>query len=225
MCSPPATEPALALHGVTLALGARTVLRDVSFAVAPGEVIAVLGMNGAGKTTLMRAILGVVPLAAGCITRKAGAVGYLPQTRTLAAARHIRARDLLAVSVRGTAWGLPVLGRAGRAAIERALALTDAEELSRRPLGALSGGERQRVLLAQALLGDPTLLLLDEPLSGLDTRRQAETIALIGRLRRETGVTVLLSAHGLDPLLGQIDRVLYLREGRAALGRVEDVLF
>jgi zinc/manganese transport system ATP-binding protein len=222
---------AVELERATLSIGGRTVLTDISFAIHPGEFIGVLGPNGAGKTTLMRAILGLLRPRQGAVrvfgrTPKRGdvSIGYLPQVRTVFPDTTLRGRDFIASSVHGERWGLPVLARAERAAIDEVLALTSARELAQRPLAAMSGGERQRLLLAQAMLGHPRILLLDEPLISLDAHHQEAAIALVRRLARERGITVLFSAHELNQLLGTLDRVLYLGRGQAALGTVEEVI-
>ena len=214
---------------VTLARGARIVLRDVSFAIAPAEFVGVLGPNGAGKTTMMRAILGLLAPRGGTIAvlgrpavRGNPAVGYMPQARG-EHGLHLRGWDFVAAA--GAArWGPPWRGRAERAAVDRALDLVDARALAARPLAALSGGERQRLLLAQALLGEPKLLLLDEPLISLDPHRQAEVVGLVRDVQRRLGIAVLFSAHEVNPLLGAMDRVLYLGAGQAALGTVAEVI-
>ncbi len=217
-------------EAVRLDLPGRTVLRDASFRIAPGEFVGLLGPNGAGKTTLIRAVLGLLSPAAGCITvagqparRGNGAIGYMPQMRATPTAR-LSGHDFIASAWRGTRWGLPLPGPTGRAEIARVLALVEAEALARRPLADLSGGERQRLLLAQALLGRPTVLLLDEPLAALDPRHQGGIVAMVRRLQRRLGITVLFTAHELNPLLGAIDRVLYLGGGQAAIGTVADVI-
>ncbi|HLY47181.1 MAG TPA: ABC transporter ATP-binding protein [Stellaceae bacterium] len=216
---------------VSLTLGARIVLAGVSVKIAAGEFVAVLGPNGAGKTTLMRAVLGLVPPAHGTIrvlgesaTRGNPAIGYLPQTHGAAAGIGLSGWDFVASGVNGHRLGLPIAGKRGRHEIARALDLVGAGALARRPLGELSGGERQRLLLAQALIGRPQLLLLDEPLISLDPHHEREVVELVSRLRVELGIAVLFSAHELNPLLGAIDRVLYLGGGRAALGTVAEII-
>ncbi len=222
---------AIHLEAASLAIGGRTILHDLSFAIGEGEFVALLGPNGAGKTTLLRALLGLVRPAAGAVrvfgseARPGGAgIGYLPQARRLPAAVRISGRDFVASAWRGAHWGLPLAGRSGSAAVDQALADVGATALAPRPLDRLSGGERQRLLLAQAILGRPRLLLLDEPLLSLDPRRQEEAVALVRRLSRELGTAVLFSAHEINPLLGAADRVLYLGGGRAALGPVDAVI-
>ncbi len=215
----------------TIAIGRRNVLVDNSFAIERGEFIGVLGPNGAGKTTLMRAILGLLPTAAGTVRvfgeaprRGNPAIGYLPQVRATVPDLPLRGFDFIASSVRGEQWGLPTIRSADRAAINHTLAAIDATDLARRPLAALSGGERQRLLLAQAILGEPQLLLLDEPLISLDYRYQEAVISLVRRFARERRITVLFSAHELNQLVGVLDRVLYLGNGHAALGTVAEVV-
>ncbi len=221
---------AIALQDVTLAMGGRDVLRDVSFAIAGGEFVGVLGPNGAGKTTLMRAILGLLRPRRGTVevlgrpaARGSVAIGYMPQVRAGAGPR-LSGLDLVAGAADGHRWGLPLPSGAARADAARVIALVGAEALASRPVSDLSGGERQRLLLAQALLGSPRLLLLDEPLISLDPRHQQEVVGLVRRVQRALGIAVLFSAHELNPLLGALDRVLYLGGGHAALGSVEEVI-
>jgi zinc/manganese transport system ATP-binding protein len=221
---------AIALRSVTVRLGGRRVLSDVTLDIRQGEFIGMLGANGAGKTTLMRAILGLVPVVAGSITvlgnparRGNRSVGYMPQASATVSTR-LNGRDFVVAAANGHRWGSPFPAREDYRDADRALDLVGASALSKRPLTELSGGERQRLLLAQALLGEPNILLLDEPLISLDPSRQGAVIDLVRRLQRELGMTVLFSAHELNPLLGALDRVLYLGNGQAALGRVDEVI-
>ena len=220
----------IGLDHATIAIGGRDILVDTSFAIARGEFIGVLGPNGAGKTTLMRAILGLLPPRAGSLRvfgraprRGDPQIGYLPQVRTVVPDLRLRGFDFIASSIHGERWGLPVLTAADRRVIEKTLAAVGAADLAARPLSDMSGGERQRLLLAQALLGEPQLLLLDEPLISLDYRYQEAVIDLVGRFVRERNITVLFSAHELNQLIGTLDRVLYLGNGHAALGTVAEV--
>ena len=218
------------LDHATIAIGGRDILVDTSFAIARGEFIGVLGPNGAGKTTLMRAILGLLAPRAGSLRvfgraprRGDPQIGYLPQVRTVVPDLRVRGFDFIASSVHGERWGLPSLTGPDRRMIERTLAAIGAADLAGRPLSDMSGGERQRLLLAQALLGDPQLLLLDEPLISLDYRYQEAVIDLVRRFARDRNITVLFSAHELNQLIGTLDRVLYLGNGHAALGTVAEV--
>lgn len=222
---------AVELRGVTIALGARVILDNVDLLIEESEFVGVLGPNGAGKTTLMRAILGLVKPSRGGIrvlgrTAQRGnpAVGYMPQTRAQSVTARLSGRDFLASSIRGERWGLPLKTGAACSEVDAALELVGAVELGQRPLVTLSGGERQRVLIAQALLGRPRLLLLDEPLMSLDPRHQHEVVELVRRIQQQLRIAVLFSAHELNPLLPALDRVLYLGNGHAALGRVADVI-
>jgi zinc/manganese transport system ATP-binding protein len=222
---------AVEFEHATLRVGGRDVLKDVSFAIRPGEFIGVLGPNGAGKTTMLRAILGLCPSSAGSLRvfgheprRGDSAIGYLPQVRTVLPDLRVRGLDFIASSLNGERWGLPHLSRADHAMIDDTLALVGARDLARRPLSEMSGGERQRLLLAQALMGQPQLLLLDEPLISLDARHQEVAIDVVRRVCRKRGVTVLFSAHELNQLVGTLDRVLYLGNGQAVLGTVEEVI-
>jgi zinc/manganese transport system ATP-binding protein len=215
----------------TIEIGGRSVLVDTSMTIRQGEFVGVLGPNGAGKTTLMRAILGLLPPRAGTIRVLGDApqrgnrdIGYLPQVRTVLPDLRVRGLDFIASSVHGERWGVPSLARADHIMIARTLAAAGAGDLGARPLAEMSGGERQRLLLAQALLGEPRLLLLDEPLISLDYRYQESVIELVRRFARERNITVLFSAHELNQLIGALDRVLYLGNGHAALGTVEEVV-
>jgi zinc/manganese transport system ATP-binding protein len=219
------------LDHATIGIGGRIVLADASFAIQAGEFIGVLGPNGAGKTTLMRAILGLLPPSAGAVRvfgsspqRGDRTIGYLPQVRTVLPDLRVRGLDFIGSSLYGERWGLPSLSRHDRHMIEVTLDAVGARDLAARPLSAMSGGERQRLLLAQALMGSPKLLLLDEPLISLDQRHQEVVIDVVRKVCRERGITVLFSAHELNQLLGTLDRVLYLGNRQAVLGTVDEVI-
>ena len=222
---------ALAFHDVTLELGGRQILSKVSFAIEEGEFIGLLGANGAGKTTLIRAALGLIAPRSGTIRVLGGtpananaSIGYMSQTRSASLGTRLSGWDFVACAADGQRFGLPILNKALRFDVDRAISLVGAGVLSRRPLAELSGGERQRLLLAQALLGKPSLLLLDEPLISLDINHQQAIMKLVGELNRELKLTVLFSAHEINPLIGAIDRVLYLGNRQAALGTIDEVI-
>ena len=225
-----ASDLAVEIADVTLVQGGRPVLSRISLDIAPCEFVGVLGANGAGKTTLMRAILGLLRPAEGRIAvfgRPVGRgnplIGYMPQMRALPVAR-LDGRTVVTAALDGQRWGVRLPGPMARREVDRVLGLVQATALASRPLSELSGGERQRLLLAQALLGQPKLLLLDEPLISLDPSRQSDVVALVRSLQRSLGIAVLFSAHELNPLLGALDRVLYLGGGQAALGSVDEVI-
>ena len=221
---------AVTATALTLRLGGRTILSGVHLAIQEGAFIGMLGPNGAGKTTLIRAILGLVRPTSGTLqvfgrpaTRGNPAIGYMPQSRT-STGTHLTGWDFVASAANGHRWGLPVLSPQTRAAVHDAIALVGGESLAERPLRTLSGGERQRLLLAQALLGRPRLLLLDEPLISLDPANQDAAVRLVRDVQRRLGAAVLFAAHEINPILPALDQVLYLGHGRAALGAVQDVM-
>ncbi len=219
------------LQRVTLARGRRDVLSGVTFCLEGSEFVGMLGPNGAGKTTLMRALLGLLPVGSGDMLvlgerprRGNPAIGYMPQARAGVGGLRLSGRDFVAGVVSGHRWGLPLLDRDGRREVDWALDMVNARELAARPLSEMSGGQRQLLLLAQALIGRPRLLLLDEPLMSLDPHHQRSVVELVRSVQKELRVTVVFSAHELNPLLGSLDRVLYLGGGSAALGTVDDVI-
>ena len=222
---------ALRFDGVTIRLGGRDILSAASFVVEDREFIGMLGANGAGKTTLMRAALGLAPVASGTIsvldqpvTRGHPSIGYMPQNRGLAPGVRLTGYDVVASAAIGARFGFPRLDKAMRREIDWALDHVDARDLARRSIGELSGGERQRLLLSQALLGHPRLLLLDEPLISLDPAHQKSVVDIARRLRDELKVAIVFSAHELNPLVNAIDRVLYLGAGAAVIGPVDQVV-
>ena len=218
------------LEHAQVRIGARTVWSNVDIAIRNGEFTAILGPNGSGKTTLLRVVLGELPLAAGRASVLGGPpgtnnrqVGYLPQRRHFDAGIRIRGIDLVRLGLDGARWGLP-LRRRGRERVAEVIALVGADEYSTRPIGELSGGEQQRLLIAQALVSGPSLLILDEPLDSLDLPNQRAVAALLARISREQGVTVLLVAHDVNPLLSYLDRVVYFGAGHAAAGAPREVI-
>jgi zinc/manganese transport system ATP-binding protein len=233
--------PAIELRGARASMGARPareVWSGVDLIVQPGEFVAVLGPNGSGKSTLLKAVLGLVRTAPGMVSVLGGpagranrAVGYLPQRHGYDAALPIRGVDLVRLGLDGSSWGvsLPIgPGRVRRARarerVREAIELVGASAYAERTLGELSGGEQQRILIAQALVRKPKILMLDEPLDSLDLPNQAAVSALVQRICRTENVAVLLVAHDVNPLLAYIDQVIYLAGGRALQGAVQDVI-
>jgi zinc/manganese transport system ATP-binding protein len=222
----------LSVEGLGVRLGGREVLGDVSFAIAAGEFTGLIGPNGAGKTTLLRVILGLQAASAGTVVvgdgghggRGQRSIGYVPQAISLEPELPLRARDLVALGLDGHRFGIALPSRRRRERIEAMLKAVDALRFADARVGQLSGGEQQRVLIAHALISEPRLLLLDEPLANLDLASQHEVVALLGRLAREHDVAVLISAHDMNPLLGVMDRIVYLASGHAASGTVGEVV-
>lgn len=223
--------PALEIEGAALHRGDRELWSGLDLRVQPGEFIAVLGPSGSGKTTLLRAILGLQPLSAGTI-RVGGApihrgnsrVGYIPQHRHFRPDTSLRGRDVVALGLQGTRWGLPIPRRGDRERIDALLRDVGASHFAHQRVGVLSGGEQQRLRIGHALVDAPSLLLCDEPLSNLDHANQMAVTDIIDRQRRERDAAVLFVTHDVNPILGKVDRILYLAGGRFLLGTPEEVL-
>jgi zinc/manganese transport system ATP-binding protein len=222
---------ALTFDNVTIRLGGRDVLSAASFEIEEGEFVGMLGANGAGKTTLMRAALGLVPVASGSIavfnqpaTRGNAQIGYMPQNRGAIAGLRLTCWDVVASAAIGRRFGFVTLDKATRREIDWALDEVGARDFARRSIGELSGGERQRVLLSQALIGRPRLLLLDEPLISLDPAHQKSVVETARGICDDLKIAILFSAHELNPLVNAIDRVLYLGGGAAVIGPVDEVV-
>ena len=221
----------LAVDGVSVLLGGRQVLSDVSFEIAPGEFTGLIGSNGAGKTTLLRVILGLQAAASGRVliagrprSRRNPLIGYVPQKFLLDPDAPLRARDLVGLGIDAHRYGIALPSRARRRRIDEMLEAVDARRFADTRVGNLSGGEQQRVLIAHALIAQPRLLLLDEPLANLDLRSAQEVVALLARIAREQRIAILISAHDMNPLLPVMDRIVYLAAGRAASGTTAEVV-
>lgn len=225
-------KDAVVAEGLAVAYGDRLIWQDASFVVHPGEFVAVLGPNGGGKSTLFRLLLGLLHPAAGALQvlgqpprRGNPAIGYVPQRRNIDPDLALRGREFVHLGVDGHRWGF-ALGSTvdSERRVERAIESVEALDYADRPIGRLSGGEQQRLLLAQALAGEPQMLLLDEPLASLDLRNQIVIAELVSRLARAKGFTVLLIAHDINPLLPIVDRVLYVAHGGVAIGKPDAVI-
>ena len=222
----------LRLENIGVRLGGRQILSGVSFSVAPGQFTGLIGPNGAGKTTLLRVILGLQPPTEGRVllngspkTRHgSGLIGYVPQKLAIDQDMPLRARDVVGLGIDGNKLGFPLPSASRRRQITEALEAVGAESYADARIGELSGGEQQRVLIAHALIGRPRLLLLDEPLANLDLRSEQGIVSVLARLAHEQGIAVLISAHDLNPLLREIDTVVYVAAGRAAAGRTDEII-
>ncbi|KQQ05681.1 MULTISPECIES: metal ABC transporter ATP-binding protein [unclassified Rathayibacter] len=221
----------LQLRGAGLRFGDRELWSGVDLDVQAGEFVAVLGANGSGKTSLLKAVLGQQALSEGEL-RVLGApvhrgnrrIGYIPQQKLADDGTPLRARDLIGLGIDGHRFGLPLPSRSRRAQVDALLESVGAIEFGDAPIGSLSGGEQQRVRVGQALAGDPALLLCDEPLIALDLAHQRAVSELIDRHRRERDLGVLFVTHDVNPVLGMVDRVLYLAGGRFRVGTPDEVL-
>ncbi|WP_033820807.1 metal ABC transporter ATP-binding protein [Kitasatospora sp. MBT63] len=223
----PATDadaaPAVRLLDATASLGGRPVLRGIDLTVRPGEVVALLGANGSGKSTTVRSVIGAVPLQRGSLElfgtplgrfRAWHRIGYVPQRTTAAGGVPATVREVVSTGRLPQHRLLP-FRRRDRAAVDRALAAVGMLERASDGVAGLSGGQHQRVLIARALVGTPDLLIMDEPMAGVDLDSQQ---VLADTLRSEVarGAAVLLVLHELGPLEPLIDRAVVLRDGCVA---------
>lgn len=225
------SAPVITAANVAAHYRKRIVWQGADFSIGKGEFVGILGPNGAGKTTLFRMLLGLLHPAAGELQllgevprRGHPRVGYVPQRRPIDSEMTIDALEFVRLGLYGNRWGFGAKSATERSKAQQALAAVGGEALAGRPLGTLSGGELQRVFLAQALVGKPDVLLLDEPLSNLDIRRETSLVQLVNKVVREHNVTALLIAHNLNPLLPVMDRIIYIANGRVATGTPEEVI-
>ena len=231
----PPTPLAIELRAASVRIANRVVWRDVSVEVPARQFVAVLGPNGVGKSTLVKALLGLAPLATGDV-RVLGVpageanreIGYLPQRRSFDPTVRVRGVDIVRLGLDGDRWGVPLpwgpRAAEARRRVAHALDLVGAHGYANRPIGQVSGGEQQRLLIAQALVRRPRLLILDEPLDSLDLPNQSAVAALIKRVCVDEDVTVLMVAHDVNPILPYLDQVIYLAHGGAVCGKPDDVI-
>jgi zinc/manganese transport system ATP-binding protein len=226
------SAPAIVARDLTASYGPRPIWAHGSFVIPAGSFTAILGPNGAGKSTLIRMILGQLAPAGGRLEvlgepprRGNPHIGYVPQGSVFDPELSIRSRDFVGLGVDGHLWGVRLGGRIKVAAdVSASLEAVGASDYADRSLGSLSGGEQQRLLLAQALVGRPRLLVMDEPLSHLDVRNQIAIVQLISEVARARRLTVLLIAHDVNLLLPHIDLVLYIAHGRLAIGKPSEII-
>ncbi|WP_052487362.1 metal ABC transporter ATP-binding protein [Gordoniibacillus kamchatkensis] len=231
---------ALNVSHVSVDLGGRRILSNLSFEVGHGEFMGILGPNGAGKTTLFRVLLELLRPTKGTVqhfgersgqereksevsTRKSTAtIGYVPQSRQIDTELPMQVRDFVSL-------GLPNpfrfwLSRRDKEAVQSAMELTDCARFGHQPIGKLSGGERQRAYLAQALVRNPQILLLDEPTSNLDPGAQEGMAAVVHQICRSQSISVLFISHDVNLIARYADRILYLTPGHYAVGTVDEVM-
>jgi len=227
-------ENAVELREAEVRFGSRVLWSGVDLNLRAGSFAAVLGPNGVGKSTLLKVILGLQPLSSGRVAvlgaaagRARGRIGYVPQRKSFDRSLRIRGLDVVRLGLEGSRWGIPVPGARGRRvknAVAEAVSVVGAAGYAARPVGQLSGGEQQRLVVAQALVREPELLLLDEPLDNLDLANQGAIAALVQRICRERGVTVIMVAHDVNPILPYLDEVVYLAGHAAVAGTPRDVI-
>jgi zinc/manganese transport system ATP-binding protein len=226
----------LRLEDVSVRLGGREVFSDVTFSLGRGEFTGIIGPNGAGKTTLLRVILGLLEPSGGRVLidgeplhgkhhgRRRAGMGYVPQKLVIDPDMPLRARDVVSLGLDGHRLGFGFPSRKRRELVDAALADVGADGYADARVGELSGGEQQRVLIAHALISRPSLLLLDEPLANLDLGSEQEIVAVLSKLAREHEISVLLSAHDMNPLLAVMDTIVYVANGRVATGSTDEVV-
>ena len=231
--SPAASGPILSVNEISISLGGRQVLKDVTFFVQSGEFTGLIGSNGAGKTTLLRIILGLQAPTHGTVSltshpesssTKNPPIGYVPQKVTFDPDIPLRSRDLVALGIDGHRYGISLPSRKRRLEVDKMLESVDGLSFANQRIGTLSGGQQQRILIAHALISRPKLLVLDEPLAGLDISSEQEIVELLGRIAKEQDIAVLISAHEMNTLLPVMDRIVYIADGRVASGTTDEVV-
>ena len=225
-------EPCVVFRDVAVRRGGHIIWRDGNFSIPMGSVTAIVGTNGTGKTTMMQAELGLLPLEHGSIRvlgRPAGEanhlIGYVPQSYTSDIDSNLTAEQSVLLGLTGTMFGIHIVSRAERAKARQALEFVGIADRAAYRLSELSGGQRQRVAIAQALVSDPLLLMLDEPLANLDMASQRSVVDVLAKLNREMGMTIQVVAHDINMLLPILTGAVYLLDGHphyAALDKVLD---
>ncbi|MBF6672201.1 MULTISPECIES: metal ABC transporter ATP-binding protein [Glutamicibacter] len=225
------SSPIVHFEDARLAYGSRVLWDELNLSIAAGEFLAVLGPNGSGKTSFINTMLGTTSLNRGSVAiagapvrRGSAAVGLIPQQRPFGDNVPLRARDLVALGVDGSKLGIRIGRSAVRQKVDELLEMVGASGYANRPVSDLSGGEQQRLRAAQALAGNPRVLLCDEPLLSLDLHHQQAISEVIHRQAVERESAVIFVTHEINPILPYVDRVLYLAEGRFHLGTVDEVM-
>ena len=216
--------PLVSFKDVAVGYGRRPIVEAVSFEIARGEFLGLVGPNGSGKTTLLRGLLGTLPPMAGSVTLSSEVrFGYVPQRDQVDTRFPLRVIDVVLMG-RYHRIGLGRrAGRADRAAAIGAMERVGIADLAPKHVGDLSGGQKQRTLIARALVGDPTVLVLDEPTNGLDLVATTQILALVSELH-DNGLTVLMVSHALNEVANYVERIGLLVNGRLRIGPVEEVL-
>jgi zinc/manganese transport system ATP-binding protein len=216
---------------LSLRFGDRVLWDDLSFELEQGELLAVLGPNGTGKTSLIRILLGLLEPTSGRIEvcgvppgKGRSRIGYVPQQRIFDRELALRGRDLVRLGLDGHRWGVGRLSPEQRIRVDRALEEVGAAAYADAPIGRLSGGEQQRLRVAQALVSDPALLLVDEPLLSLDLAYQGVITGLLDAHREAAGTPVVFVTHDINPVLSSVTRVLYFAPGGWAIGTPDEVI-
>lgn len=212
-------------EGVSLGYGRRPLLRDLTFTIEAGDFMGLVGPNGSGKTTMLRALLGTLPALSGRVEIAPGVnFGYVPQREQIESRYPLQVLDVVLMG----RYHRVGLGRrpskADRTAALEALGRVGMAEMAGRHIGGLSGGQKQRALIARALVGNPTVLVLDEPTNGLDLVATTQLLGLVRELHEDDGLTVLMVSHALNELANYVEQIGLLVNGQLRLGHVDEVL-
>lgn len=217
-------------QNLDIRLGTHLILSRLNLQIKENQFIGVFGPNGSGKTTFMKALLGIIPcpddtfkILGKTPIKARKQIGYIPQYREMESFR-LKGKDFIATSIHGHKLGLPFLTKKDLYHIDRVLDQVHARDLAFTPLSEMSGGQRQRLLLAQALLGNPKLIIMDEPFSNLDPKWVKIILSLIKELQEQEKLTILLSTHDLNPLMKIMDQVICIGNQQAVLGDVDHVM-
>jgi len=203
----------LEIKDVDLMIGQRQLLQQINLQLAAGEILTIIGPNGAGKTTLIRIALGLLKPTSGRVSRKPGiSIGYMPQRLHLDPTFPLSVKRFLTMGKKSS-----------RTELEQALEEVGAAHVLASPMQGLSGGELQRVVLARALMRNPDLLVLDEPVQGVDVHGQIELYQLITRIRDQRGCAVMMVSHDLHLVMAATDRVICLNQHVCCSGTPESV--
>ena len=219
----------LEVRGLAAGYGEQPAIEDVSFAIRPGQMVGVIGPNGAGKTTLFKAILGLIPRLRGEILLhdsdalpQRALMGYLPQLDAIQRTFPVSVSDVVMMGRYPQIGWVKWPRRSDRAAVQKALERVALVDHAETQIGRLSGGQTQRVLLARVLAQDPHLLLLDEPVSGVDPTAQHAIFSVLEELR-DAGKTVIVATHDLNCVVERFDLVLCLNQRLVAWGPPAEV--
>ncbi len=219
------STPLVRFDRATLGYGRRVVLSDLTFEIPEGDFLGLVGPNGAGKTTILRAILGSLKPLSGSVTVKQGLrFGYVPQRDSVDYGFPLKVVDVV------------LMGRYDRIGLGRRPKHTDHEHamnalahvgighLAQQQLGALSGGQKQRTLIARALVGEPSILVLDEPTNGMDLVSTTQILSLVRELHERHGITVLMVSHALNEVANYVSRIALTMEGAFRIGTVDEIV-
>lgn len=214
---------AVTLNNVNVSFDGKWILKNLNFSVECGEFLGIIGPNGSGKTTLMRVLLSLLKPQEGTVEiAKASGIGYVPQSRHIDPETPLSARDFVSLGLPHKF--RPWLTRQDKLIVEEAMDLTNSMDYVDKPIGKLSGGQRQRLFLAQALVRNPQILLLDEPTSNLDPAAQETIASVVDQVRRERGITVLFVSHDVNLISRYADKILYMTKDSYAIGAVDEIM-